>query len=140
MLRARADGDATSWCASRCRSTPRGSSISAARRRTTGSISMTTGAERIARLLLVALALGPLACRAAEPGWNVAELMRTLAQVKIAKGRFVERRDLAALTAPLRSSGTLLYVAPGHLEKHTLKPAPESLVLEGDRLTVAKLE
>jgi hypothetical protein len=101
---------------------------------------MTTGAERIARLLLVALALGPLACRAAEPGWNVAELMRTLAQVKIAKGRFVERRDRAAHTAPLRSSGTLLYVAPGHLEKHTLKPAPESLVLDGDRLTIAKLE
>jgi hypothetical protein len=101
---------------------------------------MTTGAERIARALLAMLALGALACPAAEPAWGVADLMRTLAQVKTAKGRFVARRDLAALTAPLRSSGTLLYAAPGHLEKHTLKPAPESLVLEGERLTIAKLE
>ena len=99
---------------------------------------------RAAALLAVLLALACPAGLAAEPGggdgWGVEELMRSLSQVKTAKGRFVERRDLAALTAPLRSSGTLVYVAPGRVETHTLKPAPESLTLEGDRLTIEKIE
>jgi Outer membrane lipoprotein carrier protein LolA-like len=100
---------------------------------------MTTGAERVTRALLaILLALACLPGAAAE--WGVADLMRSLGQVKQARGRFVERRDLAALTAPLRSSGTLVYVAPGRLEKHTIKPAPESLVLEGERLTIEKVE
>jgi outer membrane lipoprotein carrier protein LolA len=100
---------------------------------------MTTGADRVARTLLallIALACAP----AAAADWGIADLMRTLGQVKQAKGRFVERRDLAALTAPLRSSGTLVYVAPGRLEKHTTKPAPETLVLEGERLSIGKIE
>jgi hypothetical protein len=110
---------------------------------------MTTGAERIAgalsgSLLAALLALACLPCRAAEQGadsgWDLVQLMRSLGQVKVAKGRFVERRDIAALTAPLRSSGTLVYVAPGRIEKHTLKPAPESLILEGDRLAIGRLE
>jgi hypothetical protein len=99
---------------------------------------MITGAERIALAALLALVCG--AAPAAEAQWGVEELMRSLREVKTAKARFVERKDLAALTAPLRSSGTLIYVAPAHLEKHTLKPSPESLVLEGDRLTIAKIE
>jgi hypothetical protein len=100
---------------------------------------MITGAERVARVLLaLLLALACLPGAAAE--WGLADLMRSLSQVKQARGRFVERRDLAALTAPLRSSGTLVYVAPGRLEKHTTKPAPESLVLEGERLTIEKIE
>jgi outer membrane lipoprotein carrier protein LolA len=110
---------------------------------------MTTGAERIARavgaaLLAGLLALGARAAPASEPraeaGWGLEQLMRSLSAVKSSKARFVERRDLVALTAPLRSSGTLLYVAPGRVEKHTLKPAPESVIIEGDRLTVEKVE
>lgn len=100
---------------------------------------MTTGAERVARVLLIAL-LGLACFPAFAAEWDVADLMRSLAQVKQARGRFVERRDLAALTAPLRSSGTLVYVAPGRVEKHTTKPALETLILEGDRLSVEKLE
>lgn len=105
---------------------------------------MTTGAERLghaAGRLALGVALLALACSPATAGeWGVADLMRSLAAVKEARGRFVERRDLAALTAPLRSSGTLVYVAPGHLEKQTTKPAPESLVLDGERLAIGKIE
>jgi outer membrane lipoprotein carrier protein LolA len=106
---------------------------------------MTTGIERAAAGLLAALlALASAPALAAGPGgegaWDVEELMRSLARVKSARARFAERRDLAALTAPLRSSGTLVYVAPAHLEKHTLRPSPESLILDGDRLTLEKLE
>ncbi|HYL90870.1 MAG TPA: outer membrane lipoprotein carrier protein LolA [Burkholderiales bacterium] len=83
------------------------------------------------------LLLFATAAVADEPaGWDMTRLMQDLAQVKIAKGRFVERKYLGILTAPLESSGTLIYIAPSRLEKHTLTPHDESLVLEGDRLTI----
>ena len=66
--------------------------------------------------------------------------MQELGQVKTAKGRFVERKYLAILTAPLESSGTLIYIAPDRLEKHTLAPRAESLVLEHDQLTLESKE
>jgi hypothetical protein len=69
-------------------------------------------------------------------GWEITRLMQDLAQVKVAKARFVERRYLGILTAPLESSGTLIYIAPSRLEKHTLTPQHESLVLERDQLTI----
>jgi len=62
------------------------------------------------------------------------ELMQRLAQVKSARGKFVERKQLAMLQTPLESSGTLYYVAPGRLEKHMLKPRRESMILDGDTL------
>jgi len=90
---------------------------------------MISGA-RLLLLLLVATS------SSAADGWDITRLMQDLAQVKIAKGRFVERKYLGILTVALQSSGTLTYIAPGRLEKHTLTPRDESLVLEGDRLTI----
>jgi len=69
-------------------------------------------------------------------GWDIKRLMQELAQVKTAKGSFVERKHLAILDAPLELSGTLVYIAPNRLEKHTLVPQAESLVLERDELTI----
>jgi len=66
--------------------------------------------------------------------WGIEQLMQDLARVKTAHARFVERKYLAILTAPLESSGTLTYIAPHRLEKRTLAPRPESLVLERDQL------
>jgi len=83
---------------------------------------------RLLLLLLVA------ASSSSAAGWDLERLMQDLGQVKAAKGRFVERKYLAILTAPLESSGTLIYIAPSRLEKHTLAPRAESLVLEGDQL------
>jgi len=71
-----------------------------------------------------------------ESAWDVQQLMRSLAQVKQAEGRFVERKFLSMLNRPLESSGTLLFQAPGHLEKHTLLPKEESLVLDQGVLTI----
>lgn len=73
-------------------------------------------------------------------GWDIKRLMQELGQVKAAQGRFVERKHLAILNAPLEFSGTLVYIAPSRLEKHTLAPRPESLVLERDKLTVESQE
>ena len=96
---------------------------------------MTFGGK--ARTVLLAAALVHGAAGAADSSaWDVAQLMQELAKVKTSKGRFVERRYVGILTAPLESSGTLLYVAPDRLEKRTLSPRAESVLLEGDRLTL----
>lgn len=73
-------------------------------------------------------------------GWDIKRLMQDLAQVKTAKGRFVERKHLAILNAPLQFSGTLIYIAPSRLEKHTLEPRQESLLLEREELTIESKE
>lgn len=89
------------------------------------------------RTLIMLLLCMPLLCRAeGASSWNVQQLMQGLAQVKEAKGKFVERKFMSVLNRPLESSGTLLFQAPGHLEKHTLNPKVESLVLDQGVLTI----
>jgi len=68
--------------------------------------------------------------------WDLAHLMHALSQVKSAKAGFVERKTLSIVTTPLEFSGTLAYTAPDRLEKRTLLPKPESMVLEGDKLVL----
>ena len=87
-------------------------------------------------LLLAAIGIGPAAAAETATAWGIEQLMHNLGQVKSAKGKFIERKYLAILNAPLDSSGTLVYTAPGRLEKHTLSPKPETLVLEQDRLAI----
>jgi len=95
-------------------------------------------------LLLFAAGICTSAASAAESGdaagWDIKRLMQELGQVKTANARFVERKHLAILNAPLEISGTLVYVAPSRLEKHTLAPRPESLVLEREELTIENRE
>lgn len=103
---------------------------------------MTSGSRFSIRHRLVAILLvattGICSATAAETaaGWGIEQLMQSLGQVKSARGKFVERKYLAMLNAPLDSSGTLVYTAPGRLEKYTLLPKPEILVLERDTLTI----
>ena len=82
---------------------------------------------------------------AAEPAgapaaWNIDVLMNSFASVKKSRASFVERKYLSILKTPLEFSGTLHYFAPGHLEKHTLKPKAESMVLDQDKLTLQNAE
>ena len=107
---------------------------------------MTTGNSFPVRHAIMALAIAAAALPAAvaqaesKSKWDLTQLMQDLRQVKAARGRFVERRYLAILNTPLESSGTLVYIAPGRLEKHTLSPRQESLTLDGDTLLVENKE
>lgn len=90
-------------------------------------------------MLCVALAIPP--ALAVEPEqetahWTVAELMHGMAQIKKSRATFVERKYLSMLKTPLTFSGTLEYIAPDRLEKHTRLPKPEKLTLNGDKLVV----
>jgi hypothetical protein len=58
-------------------------------------------------------------------------VMSALAQRKTGHVSFTEKKFIAMLDRPVESSGELLYDAPDRLEKRTIKPKPEDLVLEG---------
>jgi hypothetical protein len=89
------------------------------------------------RILLVLLLSLPVLCQA-ESGvpWDVRQLMQALSVVKESKARFVERKSLSILNRPLESSGTLVFAAPAHLEKRTLTPKVETLLLDQGVLTI----
>ncbi len=87
------------------------------------------------RIILIILMCMPALSRA-ESAWDVRQLMREMSQVSESKGKFVERKYMAVLNRPLESSGTLLFRSPDYVEKHTLKPKIESVVLDHGVLTV----
>ncbi len=64
--------------------------------------------------------------------------MEQLAQRKHGHVTFTERKYIAILDRPIDSSGELRFDAPDRLEKRTLKPRPETLLLEGDRVTARR--
>lgn len=85
--------------------------------------------------VLVLLLVAGGAASAADAPWGLAALMAQLHEVKQASAHFTERKYASMLTQPIESSGTLSYQAPGSLEKVTLAPKPENIVLRGDQLT-----
>lgn len=100
------------------------------------SISSRSGSRRLA-LALAVIASGLVSLGAA--GVCLADdldaLMSLLAQRKHGHVSFVEEHFLAVLDRPVESSGELVYEAPDRLEKRTLKPKPETLVLEHGVIT-----
>ncbi|MDQ1314357.1 MAG: hypothetical protein QG662_466 [Pseudomonadota bacterium] len=69
---------------------------------------------------------------------SIAQLMADLAKHPQGAATFTEKKHLAILEQPVESSGELLFIAPARLEKRTLKPKPETMVLDGDTLTLER--
>ncbi len=65
-------------------------------------------------------------------------IMSSLAQRKHGHVTFVEQKYLAVLDKPVESSGELFYDAPDRLEKRTLSPKPETLVLQKGIVSAAR--
>ena len=72
----------------------------------------------------------------AESTWDLDQLMQSLATAKNGHASFIEKKSIAILDKPVESSGELFYTAPDRLEKRTLKPKAESMVLDKDKLIV----
>lgn len=68
--------------------------------------------------------------------FTVGELMEALANNTQGAATFTETKYLGILDQPVESSGGLLFVPPDRLEKLTLKPQVEALILKGEVLTV----
>ncbi|MFL6604038.1 MAG: LolA-related protein [Steroidobacteraceae bacterium] len=89
-------------------------------------------------LLACALFLGAgMPCALAADS-DLEQVMSALAHRKHGHVTFVEKKYIALLERPVESSGELLYDAPDRLEKKTLKPKPESLVLEGGTVSAQR--
>jgi len=91
----------------------------------------------LAPLALFALAQTVHAAGAPSPDTppELAALMAQLAQRQHGHITYSEEHFIGVLDRPLKSSGELLYDAPGRLEKRTLLPRPESVVLENGTIT-----
>jgi hypothetical protein len=74
----------------------------------------------------------------AADGFDFPALMQAFAKTKSAEARFTERKIMSILKKPLESSGVLRYTAPDRLEKHTLQPADEVLLVERDQITLER--
>jgi len=94
---------------------------------------MTTFRSFLVALLALAL---PVFSHAAD--WDIDQLMQTLAQTRSGHVSFVEKKSIAMLDAPVESSGELFYTAPDRLEKRTLKPKPETMILDQGTLLVER--
>lgn len=90
---------------------------------------------------LAALTMG-LALAAFSPAalaaWDLQQLMDSLAQNKSGHATFIEKKYIAVLDKPVESSGELLYTAPDGLEKRTLKPKPETMVVNGGEMLIER--
>lgn len=96
---------------------------------------------RAMRPMLFTLALLlPAIGHTAEGGadWNINQLMRDLAQAHPDHASFVEKKSIAILDKAVESSGELFYSAPDHLEKRTLKPKPESMIVNSGDLLIER--
>ncbi len=70
----------------------------------------------------------------------MAQVMAALAAVRESRATFVEEKDLPELERPLVSRGMLIWQAPQRLEKRTIEPFEERLVVDGDRLLLETRE
>jgi hypothetical protein len=95
----------------------------------------TTPSAALAVLACLLLISGTVAHAAGD---DLDEVMHLLAARRHGEVSFIEQHFLALLKRPVESSGELIYDAPNRLEKRTLEPRPESLVLVDNVLTVQR--
>lgn len=74
----------------------------------------------------------------ASAAWEVAQLLEELGHIREGRARFVETKYISLLDEPIVSSGELSFTAPDRLEKKTLIPRPETLLLDGDDLSIER--
>jgi outer membrane lipoprotein carrier protein LolA len=88
--------------------------------------------------LAAALTLAASSCRAeaVDADTGLVQLMQHLSQRQHGHVGFVERQFIAILDRSTDTSGELFYDAPDYLEKRTLKPKPESLILDRGTLRI----
>jgi Outer membrane lipoprotein carrier protein LolA-like len=96
----------------------------------------------LAATLALARAAGPAHALDVPPAASVAPAFAEVMGLFAARTRihvaFTEIHQMAMLKQPVQSSGELIYVAPDRLEKHTLEPKPETLVLDHGELSAQR--
>jgi hypothetical protein len=93
------------------------------------------GSKTVWRALVIVLGFLVTTIASAASPQDLDQLMALLAKRQHGHVSFVEEHFLAVLDRPVESSGELLYDAPDRLEKRTLKPKPETVILEHGVIT-----
>jgi hypothetical protein len=75
---------------------------------------------------------------ASAADWSVNALFESLAKNQPGRATFTEKKFLSLLDAPVQSSGELIFTPPDRMEKKTLKPKPESVVVQGGDVTLER--
>ncbi len=94
--------------------------------------------HRFMRRASAALVLALITGITHAAGLDIDQLMQGLAQIRNGQASFVETKYIAMLEKPVESSGELFYRAPGRLEKRTVKPKPESMILDNGLLVIER--
>ena len=90
--------------------------------------------------LLATFSLLLAAARAAagSDAADLQEVMRLLAAHRHGRVDFVEQHFMPVLKRPVESYGVMTYQAPDRLEKRTVEPVPETLVADGNVLSIER--
>jgi len=96
----------------------------------------------VSALLICAVAaialIGSAGPVAAAEQWSLRALMVELAKTRSGSVRYREERHLKTMTEPVVVTGTMAYQAPDRLVKIALTPQKETMVIEGDSLTIER--
>ncbi|HMN81152.1 MAG TPA: outer-membrane lipoprotein carrier protein LolA [Burkholderiaceae bacterium] len=103
----------------------------------TARLAASATSARIVAAVLPTMAAAPLHAQKAAPP-DLGTLLATIARQTVPRAKFYERKHIALLDTPVDSTGDLLFVAPSRLEKHTRSPQAESMVIDGDTLTLSR--
>jgi outer membrane lipoprotein-sorting protein len=74
----------------------------------------------------------------AQANLDLAHLLERIAEQKQVKATFVEKKTIKGLQTSIDSSGELYFAAPHLLKKITLQPKPETVVFEGNQITLER--
>ena len=91
---------------------------------------------RPAAVLLAGALLLVSGAQAAD--WDVTQLFAALAAHRPERAAFKEKKFFALLDRPIESSGELQFTPPERLEKRTVLPKPESVVVDGEMVTLER--
>jgi len=81
---------------------------------------------------VLGLAAGP------AMAFGLPDLMQLLSQRRSGETRFTEERFVSGLDQTLLSSGVLRFQAPDRFERRVEQPRPESMVVEGNQVTLER--
>lgn len=87
--------------------------------------------------------IAALACLLLAPGlawsqWGAPQLFDSLAKEKPTRATFHERKFLSLLDRPVESTGELSFTPPDRMEKRTITPKPERVVVDRERVTLER--
>lgn len=94
--------------------------------------------QNLRRLVPTLILGGFLSLNSHAASLNIAQLMAMLAKASQGTATFTEKKYISILDEAVESSGELLFIPPARLEKRTIKPREETVVLDSDNLMLIR--